>query len=87
MTTRITVIHRIIATIAIQIQAIYIFGIQVGGIVGRDKSAPLGAVIPGVAIIQAGVVIVVIATTTNRVGLTYILPNFPPVVKKKPPRP
>ena len=52
----------------------------------RDKSSPLGGVVPGVAVIQAGVVIVVIATTTNRVGLIYILPNFPPAVKKKPPR-
>lgn len=87
MSTGVTIVDRIITAITIQVQAVYGFGVEVCGIIGRDKSAPLGAVIPGVAIIQAGVVIVVIATTTNRVGLTYILPNFPPVVKKKPPRP
>lgn len=96
-------VHRIIAAITIQIQAIDRFGIQVGGIVGRDKSAPFGGVIPGVAIIQAGIVIVVIPSVTDGVGVcdgcvggagcdgtiarTYILPNLPPAVKKKPPRP
>ena len=84
---RIAVVNRIIIAIAIQVQAVYGFGVEVGGIIGRDESTPFGGVIPGVAIIQASVFIVVIATTTNRVGLTYILPNFPPVVKKKPPRP
>ena len=76
-----------LASEAIQVQAVGRFGTEICCIIGRDKSAPFGAVIPGVAIIQAGIVIVVIATTTNRVGLTYILPNFPPAVKKKPPRP
>ena len=87
MTRRIGVVHRIVIAIAIQVQAIDGFGIQVGSIVGRDEPTPFGAVISGVAIIQTGIGIVVIPTTTNRVGLTYILPNFPPVVKKKPPRP
>ena len=73
--------------IGIQIQAIDGFGIQVSSIVGRDESSPLGAVIPGVAVVQTGIISSVIATITNGVGLTYILPNFPPVVKKKPPRP
>ena len=63
-------VHRIIIAIAIQVQAIDGFGIQVGGIIGRDKSSPLGGVIPGVAVIQASVVIVVIAAVTDgiRVG-------------------
>ena len=103
MATRITVVNRIITTIAIQVQTVDGFGVQVGGIVGRDESAPLGGVIPGVAVIQAGIVIVVIATVTDgicvcnggisgagsngAVACTYILPNLPPAVKKKPPRP
>lgn len=73
--------------IAIQVQAIGKIVIQVGGVVRADKPMPLGAVISCVAVIQAGIVIVVIATTTNRAGLIYILPNFPPAVKKKPPGP
>ena len=103
MTARVTIVDRIIAAIAIQVQAVGGFWIQVGGIVGRDKSAPFGGVIPGVAIIQAGIVIEVIPPVTDRVCVgdgsisgagsngavahTYILPNLPPAVKKKPPRP
>ena len=78
-------------------------GIETRSISRRDESAPFGAIIPGIAIVQAGVVIVVIATVTDGVGIgdgcvggagsngavanTYILPNIPPAVKKKPPRP
>ena len=56
-----------------------------------------------IAVIQAGIVIVVITAVTDGVGIgdsdvggagsygavarTYILPNLPPAVKKKPPRP
>ena len=103
MSTGIRVIHRIIITIAIQVQTVDGFGGQVSGIIGRDKSAPLGGVVPGVAVVQASVVIVVIATVTDgicvgngsisgagcdgTIARTYILPNLPPAVKKKPPRP
>ena len=103
MSTRIDIVNGIITAVAIEVQAVYGFGVEVGGIVGRDKSAPFGAIIPGVAIIQAGIVIVVITAVTDGVGIgdsdvggagsygavarTYILPNLPPAVKKKPPRP
>ena len=33
-----------------------VFGIQVGGIIRGDKSSPLGGVVPGVAVIQAGII-------------------------------
>jgi hypothetical protein len=78
-------------------------GIETRSISRRDESAPFGGVIPGVAVVQAGVVIVVIPSVTDGVGIgngsisgagsdgavayTYILPNLPPAVKKKPPRP
>ena len=103
MTTGICVIHRIVIAIAIQVQTVDGFGVQVGSIIGRNESAPFGGVIPGVAIVQAGIVIVVIATVTDgicvgngsisgagcdgTIARTYILPNLPPAVKKKPPRP
>jgi hypothetical protein len=96
-------VHRIIATIAIQVQTVDGFGVQVGSVIRGDKSSPLGAIIPGVAVIQASVVIEVIATVTDGVGIgdgcvggagsdgaiafAIILPNLPPTVKKKPPRP
>ena len=96
-------VHRIVIAIAIEVQTVDGFGIQIGGIVGRNESAPLGGVIAGVAVVQAGIVIVVITAVTDGVGIgngsisgagsdgavayTYILPNLPPAVKKKPPRP
>jgi hypothetical protein len=55
MSTRIAVIDRIVIAIAIEVQAVDGFGVQVGGIVGRDESAPFGAVITGVAVIQTGI--------------------------------
>ena len=77
MSARINQIHRIIIAIAIQVQAVDGFSIQVGGIIGRDKSAPFGAVITGVAVVQASIVIVVIAAITNGVGLYLYSTIFP----------
>ena len=101
--TGIHAVNGIIIAIAVQVQAVDGFGVEVGCIIGRDESAPFGGVIPGIAIIEAGIVIEVIATVTDGVGIgngsisgagsdgavayTYILPNLPPAVKKKPPRP
>lgn len=83
MSTRVCVINRIVIAIAIQVQAVGGFGVQVGGIIGRDKSAPFGGIIPSVAVIEAGVIVVVITAITNGVGLAYILPVFPLSVNKK----
>ena len=44
---------------------------KVGGTVGGDESTPFGAVISGVAVVQAGFFVVVIATVTDRVGVCY----------------
>ena len=65
MTARVTIVDRIIAAIAVQVQTVDGFGVQVGGIIRRDKSAPLGAIITGVAVVKARVVIVVIATVAD----------------------
>ena len=48
-------VDRVIIAITIQVQAVDIFRVEVGGIVGRNESSPLGGVISGVAIIQASV--------------------------------
>lgn len=53
--------NRIVITIAILVQAVYGFGVQVAGIIGRDKSSPLGAVVSRVAVVQTGIVSIVIA--------------------------
>jgi hypothetical protein len=95
--------NRIVIAIVVEIQTIDGLGIQVGGIVGRDESAPFGGVVPGVAVVQAGIVIVVITAVTDgicvcngsisgagsdgAIAFAIILPNLPPTVKKKPPRP
>ena len=55
MSTGVCIIHWIVIAIAIQVQAVGGFGIEVGGIIGRDESAPFGAVIPGVAVIQTSI--------------------------------
>ena len=84
-------IDRIITTITIQVQAIDGCGVQVGGIVGRDKSAPFRGVIPSVTIIEAGIISSVIATVTNMVDFgpatsaIFILPSSPPTVNQCPP--
>jgi hypothetical protein len=73
MSTGICVIDRIVIAVAIQIQAINGFGIQVGGIIGRDESAPFGAVVSGVAVVQASVIIVIVATVPDGVGVSNII--------------
>ena len=73
MPTWIRIIYRIIITIAIQVQAVGGFGVQVGGIIGADKSAPFGGVVAGVAVIQAGVIVVVVAPVADGVGIGVTL--------------
>ena len=46
---------------------------------------PFGAVIPGVAVIQAGIVIVVIAAVADGVGFPTFYHTPAQAVKKKPP--
>ena len=103
MSTRIRVIHRVVIAIAIQVQAIDRFGIQVRSVVRGDESAPLGAVVSCVAVVQTRIVIVVIATVADGVGIgdgivggagsngavtyAYTLTNLSVAVKKKSPRP
>ena len=68
MSARVTIIYRIIIAIAIEVQAVDGVGIQVGGIVRRDESAPLGRVIPGVTVVQASVMVEVVTIVTNMGG-------------------
>ena len=58
-------VHRIIIAIAIQIQTIDGFGVYVGSVVGANESAPFGRVIPGITVIQTGVIRAIIATGTK----------------------
>ena len=66
--TGINEVHRIIIAIAIQVQPIDGIGIQVGGIIGRNESAPLGRVVPGVAVVEASFVVKAVAIVTNMGG-------------------
>ena len=66
MSTRIDIVNGIITAITIQIQAVDGFGIQVGGIIGGDESAPFGAVISGVAVIQTGIIRTIIAARIKK---------------------
>jgi hypothetical protein len=69
MSTGIRVVDRIVTAIAIQVQAVDGFGIQVGSVVGTDKSAPFWGVIPGVAVVQTGIIRTILATRTKRGAL------------------
>lgn len=70
MTAGVTIVDGIVIAIAVQVQAVDGFGGEVGSIIGADEAAPLGTVIPGITVIQAGIFIEVIATVTNRVGIS-----------------
>jgi hypothetical protein len=68
MATGINHIDRVITTIAILVQAVDGVGVEVGGIIGADKAAPLGRIVPGIAVVQAGIFVVVVAAIADRVG-------------------
>ena len=72
MPTRIAVVNRIVIAIAILVQAVDRFGVQVGGIVGRDKSAPFRGVISCIQIIQTGINRAVIAIGTKTGALAIV---------------
>jgi hypothetical protein len=71
MATGINHVDRVVIAVAILVQAVDGIGVEVGGIIGGDEAAPFGAVISGVAVVQAGFDIVVVATVTNRGGFCY----------------
>jgi len=71
MSTGICVVHRVVATVAILVQAVDGIGVEVSGVIGGDKASPFGGVVPGVAVVQAGFGIVVVTAVANGVGLCY----------------
>ena len=78
MSTGIHIIDRVVIAVGVQVQAIDSFGVDVGSIVGGDKSAPLGAIVSGVAEVEASIGIV-------DVLLLPIFYHFPhPQSRKKP---
>lgn len=83
MSGRVNIVNRIVIAVAVQVQAVDGFGVEVGGIVGADEAVPFGAVIAGIAIIQAGIIRAIIAISTktgtlataNSACLFYHLPR------------
>ena len=71
MTCWINEIDRVVIAVAILVQAVDGGGVEVGSIIGGDEAAPFGAVISGVAVVQAGIFVIVIATVADRVGFCY----------------
>ena len=53
------------------VQAVDGFGVEVGSIVRGDEATPLGGVVPGVAVVQAGIIVVVVAAIADGVGLRH----------------
>ena len=68
MPSGIAVIDRIVIAVTVQVQAVDGGGVEVGSVVRADEAAPLRAVISGIAVVQAGFFVVVVATIANRVG-------------------
>ena len=71
MSTRVGVVDGVITTVAILVQAVDGFGVEVGSAVGADESTPCRAVISGIAIVQAGIFVVVVAAIADRVSVRY----------------
>ena len=71
-----TVWDWIIVRINIGVQPINGFASEVGSATRRNKSAPFGAVISCVAVIQTGVIVVVVATATNMVSFANAISAF-----------
>ena len=67
MPTRIYEVNGIITTITVKIKTIYILGIKVRCIVGRNKSTPFGRVVSCVKVIPTGFSVIVITTVFNGV--------------------
>ena len=65
MSTGVGVVDGVVAAVAILVQTIDGFGVQVIGCIGGNESTPFGGVISGVAIIQAGIFVVVVAIGTK----------------------
>ena len=82
LSARIGIIDRIIIAIAIQVQAVGGFGIQVAGIIRGDESSPLGVIVAGVQVIQPGLPVVVIAAVADGVGL-FLFYHTPPGQSRK----
>ena len=76
MSTGVGVVDGVVAAIAILVQAVGGGGVEVGGIIGGDEAAPLGRVVPGVAVVQAGIFVVVIAIGTTIDVLTIVKPVY-----------
>ena len=68
MAVQVNKVYQIVIAITIQVQAVDGVGVQVGGIVGRDESAPLRGVIPGITVVEAGVMVEAVVIVTNMGG-------------------
>ena len=83
MPTRIGIIHRIIATVAIEVKTVSIFVIEISGIIGRDESSPFGRIIARVEEIPFALGVVIVASIPDwvrggKVGIkTVSLVIFP----------
>jgi hypothetical protein len=68
----IAVIDRIVIAVTVQVQAVDGGGVEVGSAVGADKAAPFWGIVPGVAVVQTGFFVVVVATGTTNGTFTPI---------------
>ena len=88
MAVRVNEVHRVIIAIAIEVQTVDRFRIQVSDVIERDKSAPFGAVIAGITVVEAGVMVEAVAIVTNMGGFAtatsaYLFYHLPRLQSRK----
>ena len=73
MPTRVDVHYGVVTTVREKVKPVNGFGIEVGNIVGGNKSAGSGVVVTRVAVIQARFGIVIITAIANRVNMSDMI--------------
>ena len=73
MSTRVSIINRIVITVCIQIQPIRRFRINIFSSVRRDKSTPLGAIISCVEVVKFCVLVVIVTAISDGVGICDLI--------------
>ena len=68
ISTRISIVHRIIITVGIEIQSVYRLGIKITRIIRRDKSTPFGAVVSCIEEIEPCILVVIVTPVSDRIA-------------------
>ena len=68
MSTVVSVINRIIIAVCVKVQTVYRLRIKITRIIRRNKSAPFGAVVTRIKIVELCILVVIVTTISD--GIT-----------------